>query len=268
MTDRNNNDSYNNNNSCDLQLKILPMLAGIPDTDFTDNLTFWMTLTSGSGANKQRAWDDILYVDIIKTNLLSDCTDWLGPCTAAGSIRSTFCRLVTRAAVVQLRPLSRQRSHPNCGCSAPWCHYVSPSWLSMGYVDKQLTLSCCIASRAWRIQASIRDTAFWTTLCGGQWPERRYSLSRNPCVLITTVKYQMGLPWYYGRRVNVWLGVTVTDTYARSYIAQTKVRAGAAAERATGNKTNKYNYLLSNNIFIPLACEISGVFEWAGSPVE
>ena len=50
--------------SCDLQLEILPMLAGIPDTDFTDNLTFWTTLTSGqpitgSGANKQRAWDDV-----------------------------------------------------------------------------------------------------------------------------------------------------------------------------------------------------------------
>ena len=63
--------------SCDLQLEILPMLAGIPDTDFTDNLTFWTTLTSGqpitgSGANKQRAWDEV-YVDMVKTNLLSDC---------------------------------------------------------------------------------------------------------------------------------------------------------------------------------------------------
>ena len=43
--------------SCDLQLEILPMLACIPDTDFTDNLTFWTTLTSGapitgSSANK------------------------------------------------------------------------------------------------------------------------------------------------------------------------------------------------------------------------
>ena len=46
-------------------------------------------------------------------------------------IISTFCRLVTRAAVVQLRPLSQQRSHPNRGCTAPWCHYVSPAWLPM-----------------------------------------------------------------------------------------------------------------------------------------
>ena len=54
--------------------------------------------------------------------------------------------------------------------------------------------------------------------------------------------------------------VTVTDTYARSYIALTKVRTGAAAERAALNKTNKYNYLLSKYIFIPLACKISGVW--------
>ena len=33
---------------------------------------------------------------------------------------------------------------------------------------------------------------------------------------------------------------SVTYTYAKSYIAQTKVRAGAAAERAAVNKTNKY----------------------------
>ena len=37
-------------------------------------------------------------------------------------------------------------------------------------------------------------------------------------------------------------------------------RAGGAAERAAVNKTNKYNYLLSNYIFVPLACEISGVW--------
>ena len=65
--------------SCDLQLEILPMLAGAPDTDFTDNSTFWTTLTSGqpntgSGANNQPSWDK-LYVDMVKTNLLSDCTN-------------------------------------------------------------------------------------------------------------------------------------------------------------------------------------------------
>ena len=53
------------------------MLAGAPDTDFTDNLTFWTTLTSGQpitggSANKQRAWDEV-YVDMVKANLLSDC---------------------------------------------------------------------------------------------------------------------------------------------------------------------------------------------------
>ena len=45
---------------------------------FTDNLTFWTILTSGQpitggSANKQRAWDEV-YVNMVKTNLLSDCT--------------------------------------------------------------------------------------------------------------------------------------------------------------------------------------------------
>ena len=48
--------------------------------------------------------------------------------------------------------------------------------------------------------------------------------------------------------------------HAKSNIAQSKGRAGAAAERAAANKTKKYNYLLSNYIFIPLDCEISGVW--------
>ena len=34
----------------------------------------------------------------------------------------------------------------------------------------------------------------------------------------------------------------------------------AASERAAVIETNKYSYLLSNYIFIPLACEISGVW--------
>ena len=116
--------------SWELQLQILLMLASAPGADFTDNLTFWTTMTSGQSiternANKQRAWDEV-YVDMVKTNLLSDCTTDLDHARLLAAF-DQHCRLATRATVVQLRPLSRQRSHPNRCCSAPWFHYVSSS---------------------------------------------------------------------------------------------------------------------------------------------
>ena len=59
------------------------------------------------------------------------------------------------------------------------------------------------------------------------------------------------IPWQRGKCVT-W-DVTVTDTYAKSYIAQTKVRAGAAAERAAVNKTNIITYFPITSSFHSLA---------------
>ena len=67
------------------------------------------------------------------------------------------------------------------------------------------------------------------------------------------------IPWRRGR--NVTWDVTVADTFAASYVGDTAVRAGAAAERAAAaKKTEKYDELRRNYIFIPLACEVTGVW--------
>ena len=52
----------------------------------------------------------------------------------------------------------------------------------------------------------------------------------------------------------------MADTFAESYVGDTAVRAGAAAERAATKKTEKYDELRRNYIFIPLACEVTGVW--------
>ena len=66
------------------------------------------------------------------------------------------------------------------------------------------------------------------------------------------------IPWQRGRCVT-W-DVTVADTYAKSYIGQTSSCVGAAAERAASRKVEKYNFLRDTYIFIPLACETTGVW--------
>ena len=235
------------------------MLAGIPDKDFTDNLTFWTSLTSGqpitgSAANKHGmkctwAWSRQTY------SLTARLTWTMHGCWQHSiNILSIGCTRCRCPAAASFSTTKQSESRLLCAL-VPLC--VS---LMTTNVDKQLTLSGCIASRAWRIQASIRDTAFWTTLCGGQWPERRYSLSRNPCVLITTVKDQTGFPWYHGRGVNVWLGMSQLQTLMPDHIHCTDKGSSRCSSGTGRREQNNYNYLLSNYIFIPLACEISGVW--------
>ena len=54
--------------------------------------------------------------------------------------------------------------------------------------------------------------------------------------------------------------VTVADTFAASYVGDTAVRTGAAAERAAAKEIEKYDELRRNYIFIPLAGEVTGVW--------
>ena len=64
------------------------------------------------------------------------------------------------------------------------------------------------------------------------------------------------IPWQNGK-LAVW-DVTVADTLATSYIARTSLIGGSAAESAEVRKSNKYQELSNNNIFIPLAFETLG----------
>ena len=54
--------------------------------------------------------------------------------------------------------------------------------------------------------------------------------------------------------------VTVANTFAASYISATKVEDGSAAERAAQLTIAKYDEIARNHIFVPLACEVIGVW--------
>ena len=61
--------------------------------------------------------------------------------------------------------------------------------------------------------------------------------------------------------------VTVANTFAASYLDSSyRHFSWSAAERATTLKTNKYQHLQNNYIFVPLACEVMG--SWSHDQVH
>ena len=72
------------------------------------------------------------------------------------------------------------------------------------------------------------------------------------------------IPWTRGKPV-AW-DITVPDTYANSYIADTATTASAAANRAADNKTAKYQELAKTHQFAPMAIETGGA--WNEKAVE
>lgn len=64
------------------------------------------------------------------------------------------------------------------------------------------------------------------------------------------------VPWQGGRSL-LW-DATVTDTMASTYLPLTSVTAGAAAEAAASRKCTKYQHLMNQYQFVPLAFETMG----------
>ena len=70
--------------------------------------------------------------------------------------------------------------------------------------------------------------------------------------------------------IGLWSGrsatwdVTVVHTLAASYVAQSAVQAGKAAEIAAERKSAKYSGLSSSHIFIPVAVESLGTWPIGG----
>ena len=64
------------------------------------------------------------------------------------------------------------------------------------------------------------------------------------------------VPWHLGHSAT-W-DVTVVHTLAASYVEQSAVQAGKAAEIATERKSAKYSGLSSSHILIPVAVESLG----------
>jgi len=70
------------------------------------------------------------------------------------------------------------------------------------------------------------------------------------------------LPWKQGKCVT-W-DVTVSDTLAQSYVHETSLTPGAAAEAAAERKTNKYTSLAQAYLFVPVAAETLGAINKDG----
>ena len=66
------------------------------------------------------------------------------------------------------------------------------------------------------------------------------------------------IPWKRGKIVT-W-DVTVADSFAASYIKDASFTAGAAAVLAAMKKTAKYEEMTRTYFFVPLACEVTGVW--------
>jgi len=64
------------------------------------------------------------------------------------------------------------------------------------------------------------------------------------------------LPWKQGKCAT-W-DVTVSDTFAQSYVHETSQTPGAAAETAAERKRNKYSSLSQSYLFVPFAAETMG----------
>jgi len=54
--------------------------------------------------------------------------------------------------------------------------------------------------------------------------------------------------------------VTVPDTYADSYLTDTAIIAGAAADKAASTKEAKYRQLRNSHMFVPVAVETAGTW--------
>ena len=76
---------------------------------------------------------------------------------------------------------------------------------------------------------------------------------------VTQIPWQFGkcLPWY----------VTVTDTLALSYVHLSAISAGNASENAASKKVSKYEQILTNFDFSPLAFETMGPINSSGLAV-
>jgi len=108
--------------------------------------------------------------------------------------------------------------------------------------------------------ASLNDLVYRGLIRAG------YPTTKEPAGLVRTDgrrPYGLTLiPWRVGRCLI--LDATVTGTLAVSYLPDTSLVAGAAAEKASARKMEKYAQLASTHFFVPLAFETMGPINTEG----
>jgi len=115
-------------------------------------------------------------------------------------------------------------------------------------------LSCALGPGRLPRHASLNDLVFRGLVRAG------YPSTKEPAGLVRTDGRRPDgltlIPWRAGRCL-IW-DATVTDTLAASYLPDTSQTAGAAAEKASDRKLDKYSQLSSTYFFVPLAFETLG----------
>ena len=248
--------------SCELQQDILPMISSLTDFDLSDNLIYWSNMNSaqplvGDDARKQRSWDNV-YIQLTKTRLLTNCTtdidrarllaaydahsgDWLH------ALPLPNCGLFLDNEVVRISVALRLGAILCLPHDCPCGHAVDA---------RGLHCFSCLKITGKTTRHNLLNDIVWRTMT-----RAKIQSIKEPLSLENSGRKPDGaslIPWQRGRCVT-W-DVTVADTYAKSYIGQTSSCVGAAAERAASRKVEKYNFLRDTYIFIPLACETTGVW--------
>ena len=245
-----------------LQNRIVPRISELTDTAFEDCLAFWSDSTSSVSltepmSHKQRAWDSVV-VGCVRESLFSGCVspldrarflaacaphsgDWLNaiPIQSCGLLLSDD---EVRIAVGLRMGLPLFLQH-DCVCGDVMDTLGLHGLACKSGAGKQARHSVIndVVCRS-MIRAKIQSVKEPAGLCDG-------GLRPDGASII---------PWKRGR--NVTWDVTVADTFATSYVGDAAVCAGRVAERAAAKKIAKYAEMCRNYIFVPLACEVSGVW--------
>jgi hypothetical protein len=251
----------------ELQSRLLPASFSLPDLDVPKVMTIWSNKCTGIApqypANcKQASWnDEVIRADVVEIS--SSILDphhqarWLacqnkssGAWLHAIPISSCGLRLddeAIRIAIGLRLGVSLCNPHP---CS---CGFAADSKGTHG-------LSCRRNQGRLPRHASFNDIIHRSLVRAG------VPAAKEPSGLVRTDgKRPDGatlVPWRNGKCL-AW-DATAPDTLACSYLPNTSISAGAAAEGAAVNKIAKYQDIIRSHIFVPLAIESMGTINKDG----
>lgn len=254
----------------DLQQSILPAaVRDLDDVSIPEAEAAWSCLSGSDkpdpeSAHKQRSWDipvarqcetaiwSKASTEVDKARLLAASSPHSGDWLSAPPIASVGLRLSDeeiRVAVAHRLGCKACEPH-DCACGKP--------------VDARgLHGLACRRSGPRQQRHNHLNDIIWRALKRGQ-----IHAVKEPVGLVrddgkrpdgTTI-----LPWARGKPM-AW-DVTVPDTFADSHVTNSAREAGAAAEHAATNKTNKYSCLTSTHIFYPVVIETAGT--WHQQAIE
>ena len=252
----------------ELQAHILPPeAADTPDDLVTTALKTWTTLTgieppTGSTACRQREWDS-RWINKAWTTLNESTNNKLDQARLLASraphagdwlLTPPVTALGLRLSDEEIRIAAGIRLGARL-CEPHLCHCGER-------VDARGLHGIACKKNAGRQQRhSMLNDIIWRSFGRANIPSKKEPLG----LLREDGKRPDGvtlIPWSRGRCLT-W-DVTVSDTFAASYLAATSTGAGEAANRAAIAKRSKYDTITRTHDFVPVALESSGAWSSEG----